>query len=53
MGKPAPGKNGNGKLGNQFTVNGIPLKESTRLYGRCCHSLCLVSSKKSANVSGK
>jgi len=46
------GKMGNGKLGDRFTVNGIPLKESTHLYGRCCHSLCLMSSKKIANVSG-
>jgi len=29
LGKWATGKNGNGKLGNQFTVNGIHLKEST------------------------
>ena len=28
MGHPAPGKNGNEKLGNQFTVNGIHLKEA-------------------------
>jgi len=49
----ATGKNGNEKLGNQFTVNGIPLKESTRLYDRSCHSLCLMSSRKIANVSGK
>jgi len=41
IGQPAPSKNGNEKLGNQFTVNGIPLKEITRLYGHCCHSLCL------------
>jgi len=53
MGQPAPGKNGNGKLDNQFTVKGIPLKEITRLYGLCCHSLCLVSTKQFANVSGK
>jgi len=32
MGQPAPGKNGYGKLANQFTVNGIPLKEIIRLY---------------------
>jgi len=53
MGQPAPGKNGYGKLGNQFTINGIAFKEITRLYGRCCHSLCLVSTKQYANVSGK
>jgi len=53
IGQPATGKNGNGKLGNQFTVNEIHLKESTRLYHRSCHSLCLVSSRKIANVSGK
>ena len=53
LGKMGNGKNGNGKLGNQFTVNGIRLKEITRLYGRCCHSLCLVSNKQFANVSGK
>jgi len=53
LGKMGNGKNGNGKLGNQFTVNGIRLKEMTRLNGRCCHFLCLVSTKQFDNVSGK
>ena len=30
--QPAPGKNGYEKLGNQFTVNWIPLKEITRQF---------------------
>ena len=49
----ATGKNGNGILGSLFTVNSISLKEGTRSYGHCCHSLCFVSSRKIANVSGE
>jgi len=43
------GKTGNGKFGNQFTVNGIPLNHSLI---RSSLSL-LVSSRKIANVSSK